>query len=114
MKDCLEQNINYRHRENPVDTYNVTCWEDCAKLCQERSDCKYWTWHKEVAQQYAYICATMTEGISYEDSNCISGPKDCLVNPGKIKTQSGSPLFLTFELTPSPLLVKIPRFTLEA
>ena len=100
MKDCLEQNINYRHRENPVDTHNVTSWEACAKLCQERSDCKYWTWHKEVAHQYAYICATMTEGISYEDSNCISGPKDCLGNPGKIKNTIWFPHY--FELLNGP------------
>ena len=29
------------------ETTDVKTWEECAKLCQKRASCRYWTWHHD-------------------------------------------------------------------
>ena len=59
-------------------TNDVYSWEGCSALCQMRSDCNYWTWHRGNSGAWAYKCVTMIDagGKSY-DNNAVSGERSC-------------------------------------
>ena len=59
-------------------TEGVESWQACSDLCSRRRGCRYWTWHKQEAGQYAFRCVTMTDvDTRVSDNNAVSGTKKC-------------------------------------
>ena len=42
---CPANQVNIAGQYHGKTTENVKTWEDCAKLCQQRASCRYWSWH---------------------------------------------------------------------
>ena len=76
---CPANNTNTQGKVGIVSTENITSWKACNKLCRNTVGCRYWTWHKETAGNYAYKCHTVKDAVDKShDVNCISGSYDCL------------------------------------
>ena len=43
---CPSKGLETRDRMQPGEKKKVRSWMECAKLCRERSDCRYWTMYK--------------------------------------------------------------------
>ena len=75
---CPDISFNTRGRIDAELKEGVASWSACRDLCRERRECRYWTWHKEEAGQYAFRCITMTDvSLRIGDSNAVSGTKKC-------------------------------------
>ena len=71
-------------------TKKVKSWEECAKLCQKRASCRYWTWHHDKTPHLylRYKCVTMTDAAStYGNPDTVSGTRDC---PGNDEEEGGN------------------------
>ena len=72
------------------ETTDVKTWEECAKLCQKRASCRYWTWHHDKTPHLylRYKCVTMTDAAStYGNPDTVSGTRDC---PGNDEEEGGN------------------------
>ena len=75
---CPDIGFNTRDREAAELTDGVQSWAACSDLCSRRRGCRYWTWHKEEAGQFAFRCITMTDvNTRVSDNNAVSGTKKC-------------------------------------
>ena len=86
---CPDVNYNTESGRDPMKRIGaqwksgVRSWEACSKLCQQRSDCKYWTWHhgKASGWSWSYWCVTMQDaGKRVYNTDTISGQRDCTGN----------------------------------
>ena len=71
-------------------TTDVKTWEACAKLCQQRDSCRYWTWHHDKTPHLylRFKCVTMTDAAStYGNPDTVSGTRDC---PGNDEEEGGN------------------------
>ena len=81
MLQCPDVNTNTEGRVGEQLTDGVGSWQECSDLCQNRNDCKFWTWHHGNAGYYAYKCVTMKNaGNKTGDPNCVSGERTCKGN----------------------------------
>ena len=86
---CPANLVNTWGRVGGVTT-DVKTWEECAKLCQKRSSCRYWTWHHDKTPHLylRYKCVTMTDAAStYGNPDTVSGTRDC---PGNDEEEGGN------------------------
>jgi len=75
---CPDINTNTRGREGAAILDGIQTWSACSLKCSKSPKCRYWTWHHEGAQEYAYRCVLMTDTLTtVEDPNAISGTKKC-------------------------------------
>ena len=75
---CPDVSFNTRGRIEAELTEGVASWSACSDLCRARRGCRYWTWHKDEAGQFAFRCITMTDvNTRVSDNNAISGTKKC-------------------------------------
>ena len=75
---CPDVSYNTRGRIDAELTEGVASWSACSDLCRARRGCRYWTWHKQEAGQYAFRCVTMTDvDTRVSDNNAVSGTKKC-------------------------------------
>ena len=75
---CPDVSFNTRGRIGAELTKDVASWSACSDLCRARRGCRYWTWHKEEAGQFAFRCITMTDvNTRVSDNNAVSGTKTC-------------------------------------
>ena len=83
--ECPENGWNIKERINEKTINNIKSWEECSLQCSERTDCKYWVWHRESAGAWAYQCVTMTDGgFINKDRNTISGIAGCMEKEGEL------------------------------
>merc|ERR1711971_407844 len=82
--ECPDVNYNTESEGDPQKRVGaqwasgIRSWEACSNLCQERSDCKYWTWHHSNSGSLANQCVTMQDaGKRVYDTNTISGQRSC-------------------------------------
>ena len=71
-------------------TTDTKTWEECAKLCQKRASCRYWTWHHDKTPHLylRFKCVTMTDAAStYGNPDTVSGTRDC---PGNDEEEGGN------------------------
>ena len=78
---CPDVNYNTEDENKRVGAQwrsDVKTWEACSQLCQQRSDCKYWTWHHGKSGSWAYKCVTMQNaGTRVYNNDTISGQRNC-------------------------------------
>ena len=78
---CPDVNYNTEDENKRVGAQwksDVKTWEACSQLCQQRSDCKYWTWHHGKSGSWAYKCVTMQNaGTRVYNDDTISGQRNC-------------------------------------
>ena len=103
---CPAEQINTGRRVNLVNTWarvgqkwaKVKTWEACAKLCQKRASCRYWTWHHDKTPHLylRYKCVTITDAAStYGNPDTVSGTRDC---PGNDEEGGNAAIIFNAEL----------------
>ena len=65
---------------------DIKTWEDCAKECKIRDECRYWSWNG--GNWGRHRCKTMTDAYTtYPYQGYVTGSRDC---PGNDNEEGGN------------------------
>ena len=77
--ECPEENVIYGYFA--FDYYlvvpDVALWEDCGRICNSTTPCKFWSWGKETSDNHNKCFLYETDIELDYNNNWISGERGC-------------------------------------